>query len=76
MKFTFRISFLLKKSVVRKNDKSPITLNREKSEFSTQLSIEASKWNIETAEAKESNDESISINNDLNSIWMTIYHYY
>lgn len=80
MKYTFKISFFLKKSVVRKNGKSPIiariTLNQEKVEFSTQLSMEASKWNVATAEAKGSNDESISVNNDLNSIRMTIYRYY
>lgn len=80
MKYTFKISFFLKKSVVRKNGKSPIvariTLNQKKVEFSTQLSIEASKWNVTTAEAKRSNDESISVNNDLNSIRMAIYRYY
>jgi hypothetical protein len=47
MKYTFRISFFLKKSKVRKDGKSPIiariTLNGEKVEFSAQLSIVASK---------------------------------
>lgn len=80
MKYTFRISFFLKKSIVRKNDKSPIiariTLNGKKAEFSTQLSIEASKWSVDTAEAKGSSYESVFLNNELNSIRMTIYAYY
>ncbi|MDD4438852.1 MAG: Arm DNA-binding domain-containing protein [Tissierellia bacterium] len=46
MKYTFRISFFLKKSIVRKNGKSPIiariTLNGEKVEFSTKLNLERS----------------------------------
>lgn len=47
MKYTFRISFFLKKSVVRKNGKSPInariTLNGEKVELSTKKSTESAK---------------------------------
>lgn len=80
MKYTFRISFFLKKSIVRKNGKSPIlariTLNGEKVEFSTKQSIESSKWDVDTGEAKGNSYESISINKDLNSIRMTIYTYY
>lgn len=80
MKYTFRISFFLKKSIVRKNGKSPIiariTLNGEKVEFSTKLSIESSKWDVDTGEVKGNNYEPISINNNLSSIRMTIYTYY
>ena len=80
MKYTFRISFFLKKGTVRKNGKSPIiariTLNGEKVEFSTKLSIESSKWMIDIGEAKGRNCESVSLNNELNSIRMTIYTYY
>lgn len=64
MKYTFRISFFLKKSVVQEDGKSPIiariTLNGEKVEFSTQLSLESSK----------------SLNNDLNSLSMPSYKFY
>ena len=80
MKHTFRISFFLKKSIVRKNGKSPIiariTLNSEKVEFSIKLSIESSKWDVNTGEAKGNNYESVSLNNDINSIRMTLYTYY
>lgn len=80
IKYTFRISFFLKKSTVRKNGKSPIivriTLNGEKVEFSTKQSIESSKWDVDTGEAKGNSYECVSINNDLNSIRMTIYTYY
>ena len=80
MKYTFRISFFLKKSVVRKNGKSPIiariTLNGEKVEFSTKLSIESSQWDVNTGEAKGNSHESVSLNNDLSSVRMTIYTYY
>ena len=61
MKYTFRISFFLKKSIVRKNGKSPIvariTLNSEKVEFSTKLSIESSRWDVNTGEAKSNSYE-------------------
>lgn len=64
MKYTFRISFFLKKSIVRKNGKSPIiariTLNGEKVEFSTKLSIESSKWIVDIGEAKGSSYDSVS----------------
>jgi len=80
MKYTFRISFFLKKSIVRKKGKSPIiariTLNGKKVEFSTKLSIESSKWIVDIGEAKGSSYESVSLNNKLNSIRMTIYTYY
>lgn len=80
MKYTFRISFFLKKSTVRKNGNSPIvgriTLNGEKVEFSTQLGIAASKWNADIGEAKGSSHEAASLNNDLTSIRMTLYTYY
>lgn len=80
MKYTFKISFFLKKSKVRKDGKSPIiariTLNGEKVEFCTQLSIEVSKWSVDTAEAKGNSHESVSLNNDLGSIRMTLYTYY
>lgn len=80
MKYTFRISFFLKKSTVRKNGKSPIiariTLNGEKVEFSTKLSIESSRWDLGTGEATGNSHESVSLNNDLNSIRMTLYTYY
>lgn len=80
MKYTFKISFFLKKSIVRKNGKSPIiariTLNGKKVEFSTKLSIETSMWNVNTGEAKGCSHESASLNNDLNSIRMTLYTYY
>lgn len=80
MKYTFRISFFLKKSIVRKNGKSPIiariTLNGEKVEFSTKLSIESAIWDVSSGEARGKSYESISLNNDLNSIRMTIYSYY
>jgi hypothetical protein len=43
MKHTFKLSFFLKRSVVRKNGKSPIigriTVNGEKVEFSTKQEI-------------------------------------
>ncbi|MFV0417842.1 MAG: site-specific integrase [Dysgonomonas sp.] len=80
MKYTFKISFFLKKSIVRKNGKSPIivriTLNGEKVEFSSKLSIIASKWNVDTGEAEGNSDEATALNYDLNSIRMTIYTYY
>jgi len=80
MKYTFRISFFLKKSIVRKNGKSPIvariTLNGEKVEFSTKLSIEASRWDVNTGEAKGNSHEVATLNNDLSSIRMTLYTYY
>jgi len=80
MKYTFRISFFLKKSIVRKSGKSPIiariTLNGEKVEFSTKLSIESKKWDVDSGEAKGNNHESTSLNNDLNTIRMTLYSYY
>jgi hypothetical protein len=80
MKYTFRISFFLKKSVVRKNGKSPIiariTLNGEKVEFSTKLSIESSQWDVNTSEAKGNSHESVALNNDLSSVRMTLYTYY
>ena len=80
MKYTFRISFFLKKSIVRKNGKSPIigriTLNGEKAEFSTKLGIASCKWNVDTGEAKGNCHEAVSLNNDLNSIRMTLYTYY
>lgn len=80
MKYTFRISFFLKKSKVRKDGKSPIiariTLNGEKVEFSTQQSIATSKWHVGSGQAKENSHESITLNNDLNSIRMTLYTYY
>lgn len=80
MKYTFRISFFLKKSVVRKNGKSPIigriTLNGERVEFSTKLNIESSKWSVEKGEAKGNSYETLIVNNDLNSIRMTLYTYY
>lgn len=80
MKYTFRISFFLKKSIVRKNGNSPIigriTLNREKVEFSTKLGISSSKWDVEVGEAKGNSQEAFSLNEDLNSIRMTLYTYY
>ncbi|OJX90794.1 MAG: hypothetical protein BGP01_05370 [Paludibacter sp. 47-17] len=79
MKYTFRISFFLKKSTVRKNGKSPIiariTLNGEKVEFSTKLGIVASQWNTDIGEAKGNSYEAVTLNNDLNSIRMTLYTY-
>lgn len=61
MKYTFRISFFLKKSIIRKNGKSPIiariTLNGQKVEFSTKLGIESSRWDVSTGEAKGNSHE-------------------
>lgn len=80
MKYTFRISFFLKKSTVRKNGKSPIiariTLNGEKVEFSTKLGIAASQWNTDIGEVKGNSYEAVTLNNDLISIRMTLYTYY
>lgn len=80
MKYTFRISFFLKKSIVRKNGNSPIigriTLNGEKVEFSTKLGIASNKWNVEAGEAKGNSHEALFLNEDLNSIRMTLYTYY
>ena len=80
MKYTFKISFFLKKSIVRKNGKSPIigriTLNGKKVEFSTKLGIASSKWNVGTGEAKGNSHEAITLNSNLDSIRMTLYTYY
>jgi hypothetical protein len=50
--------------------------NGEKVEFSTQLSLESSKWDVVIGEAKGNSHESVSLNNDLNSVRMTLYTYY
>ncbi|MDD2245725.1 MAG: Arm DNA-binding domain-containing protein [Proteiniphilum sp.] len=51
-------------------------LNGEKVEFSTKLSIGSAIWDVSSGEARGKSYESISLNNDLNSIRMTIYSYY
>ncbi len=75
MKYTFRISFFLKKSTVRKNGKSPIiariTLNGEKVEFSTKLGIAASQWNTDIGEVKGNSKALCFINIPrMTSIWI------
>ncbi len=80
MKYTFKISFFLKKSVVRKNGKSPIigriTINGEKVEFSTHLGIASDLWIVETGEAKGNSNEAVKLNEELDSIRILLYTHY
>ena len=56
MKHTFKLSFFLKRSAVRKSGKSPIigriTVNGEKVEFSTKLETASCKWDVDAGEGK------------------------
>lgn len=80
MRNTFKLSFFLKRSAVRKNGKTPIMgriiVNGKKVEFSTKLEIMSSKWSVEAGEGKGNNNEVITLNENLNSIRMTIYSFY
>lgn len=80
MRHTFKLSFFLKRSIVRKNGKSPITgritVNGEKVEFSTKQMLASSKWNADIGEGRGNSIEVKMLNENLASIRMTIYSIY
>ncbi len=80
-KTTFKVSFFLKKTKIRKNGNAPIiariSVNGEHANFSTKLEIEPEKWSLETMSVKGRNAESLKINNILAGIKASInknYH--
>ena len=80
MRNTFKVLFYLKKSAKSEGKPMPImgriTVNNERIQFSTQLAVELSKWDVKANRVKGRNYEAQRINLRLDEIQGQITYAY